>query len=120
MRMKIGFFLALAFVLSACSHSRPDPAAEAAEISHFSKADAQAELARIAQEEAALDEGLRNAEARRDQYRLRASENASKDDAVEGAEAQLESLRARRAALAHRRHLVEGRLRNLEPTPKTE
>jgi hypothetical protein len=101
----------LILLLGACSHA---PAGlEEAEIARLSLPEATARLEATVKEVRNVDERWKDAELRRDNYKLLASTDATKQNFVDGAEAEIDALRERRGRLAHRQHLLEGRLREL-------
>jgi hypothetical protein len=99
---------------SACSHSAADPRkGEDAALSQLPRAEAEARLADTLRDLSQVDEQLRSAQARRDNFELQASDDITRQNKVDAAEAELASLQTKRGALMHRQHVLEGRLREL-------
>lgn len=98
----------------ACSHSAPtSPHQEDASLGQLNQSDAVTNLEDTLVELQKVDERIRSAQTRRDNYQLQAGSDVTKQSAVEGTEAELEALQTKRGALLHRQHVLEARLREL-------
>jgi chromosome segregation ATPase len=107
------FLLLLLLFFVGCAHSSVSPAQEDAQISQFSKPEAESRLTETQQELNEVAEKQRTAEALLGRYEFAAMENSARQDAVEGTRAEIEALQSKRAALIHRQHSLEARLREL-------
>jgi hypothetical protein len=113
--LPISFSLAVAVVaLASCTHApAEDHKADDAVIAQYTRGDAENQLARTMKDLDKVDEKIRTASSRRDNYQLQANSDPNKRSAVEGSEAELEALQTKRGNLLHRQHAIEARLREL-------
>ncbi len=110
---KVTFLLPL--LLFACSHGDTDRTEEeAAAVAVLPAPAVDESLITVGREIDSVNNQLRGAESRRDNFRLQATADPNKESAVDGAEAEIATLEAKRARLEHRRHLLEGRKRELD------